>query len=414
VPCTDSIKDHAMRHRWPLLLALATTLVAAPATAAAQSPLDLGAGENASVVVDAAGTAHIVFNATAGGEGYCRLPRKATACDVRTALPLDERLGRPAILQRADGVLLIVATTNESIDGTDLTGRTYVWTSGDRGATWSEPVPSAAGSDDLSRALLAPDGQAVLTLADSAGFAGFQRAPLSGSETRTLDLSISEDSPAYVDLATVSGGRMLAIIGSGKAVSWRFFGGGDPYDLRGWPTRGTLRNVAEAEVLSGPRGTFLFEHRSLAAQRTGSFAPPFAFRAFDAAKARFGAARTAAADRSIFGSSTAVQDASGRLHVIADTSGAGRTTCVLYARTGRRSSQWFGRTTVLFKTTLDARKPTRVGVGAAPDGQGVAVWQDSRHVWVTALHQDKGAYRAKARQHDRPACTGTRYSAKLK
>ena len=72
-----------------LLLAL-TLAVLAAAPAAAQAPIDLGAGQDPSVVVDTAGTAHIVFHVD-GGDVYCRLPRGAAACDVRTLLPLAGR-----------------------------------------------------------------------------------------------------------------------------------------------------------------------------------------------------------------------------------------------------------------------------------------------------------------------------------
>ncbi len=84
--------------------------------------------------------------------------------------------------------------------------------------------------------------------------------------------------------------------------------------------------------------------------------------------------------------------------------------CVVYARTGMKSSQWFGKTTVLFHTSVDARTPSRVRIGAGPDGSGMATWQDATgHVWATALHQASGNYHPKHNQNDRPACTGTRY-----
>ena len=156
-----------------------------------------------------------------------------------------------------------------------------------------------------------------------------------GSERRVLDLSVVEDAPAYVDLANVSGGRTLALVGTPKDVSWRLFGGGDPYDAKGWPVRGMLTTVTSGGPQRPARG------RSCSSILEPT--PPSS----DGAVRR-GAHR--GRRRSIFGSSTAIQDASGRLHVIADTTSAGPTTCVLYARTGPRSSQWFGRTTVLFKT----------------------------------------------------------------
>ena len=93
----------------PLLLALTfALLIAAPA--AAQAPIDLGPGQSPTVVVDAGGTAHIVFDTTEG-DVYCRLPRGAAACDVRTVLPLPGGDGGLAILDRPDGTLALVRST---------------------------------------------------------------------------------------------------------------------------------------------------------------------------------------------------------------------------------------------------------------------------------------------------------------
>ena len=76
-----------MRRLRSLFLALATSFVAAAPAHAAVTPVDLGVGTKPSVVVDPAGTSHILFLPdTFGAPQYCRLPRGATACDIRTAL----------------------------------------------------------------------------------------------------------------------------------------------------------------------------------------------------------------------------------------------------------------------------------------------------------------------------------------
>lgn len=194
-------------------------------------------------------------------------------------------------------------------------------------------------------------------------------------------------------------------------MRWRVFGGGDPYDINAWAKSGVVGGVDDAELVSGPRGTYLFEHRSLAAQRTGSFAAPFALRSLDTRRLRWRRARTFAADRSIFGTSTAIQDPRGRIHVIADTGGAGITECVLYTRTGPRRSSWFGKTTVLFRTNDSGRAPVFSRVGANRDGRGFAVWQDDGgEVWAIPLRQARGKYRPRADQNERPACVGRTYS----
>ena len=174
---------------------------------------------------------------------------------------------------------------------------------------------------------------------------------------------------------------------------------------------GSSRALDGGELVGGPRGTYLFERRSLAAQRTGSFAAPFALRSLDSRRLRWRGARTFAADRSVFGSSTAIQDARGRFHVVAHTPGAGITTCVLYTRTSTRRSSWFGKTTVLYRTRENDRTPSGVRIGAAADGRGFAVWQDKvGQMWAIPLRQARGKYRPRANQNDRPACVGREYA----
>jgi hypothetical protein len=393
------------------LLALSVALVAlvAAAPAAAQAPIDLGAGVDPTVVVDATGTAHIAFHESPAGDVYCRIPRGAAACDIRTPLPLSGD-GRPWIIDRSDGTLAIVRATSQSDSAVGTVGRTYVRVSADRGVSWSAPALIAQGSYGFSAVEPARDGGSLLTLAVGTGAALLAQAPFGGGQTRTLNLHDTPTAGSYwADLTVLGDGRVLMAGGDHSVARWRLFGGGDVYDANAWATRGTVRRVWEGELVTGPRGTFLFEHEPLANQRTGRFEPPFSFRSFDARRARFRPLRTAGADRSIFGSSNAIQDARGRLHVAADTPSARSWSCVVYTRTGPRSRSWFGKTTVLFRTRVHERAPTDVRVGAAPDGRGVVVWHDQTNVWATPLRQARGKYRPRANQNDRPACTGNRY-----
>lgn len=59
-----------------------------------RAPLTIGTGENPSILVDGAGTAHIVWNEPVPGQAdqlhYCRLPRGATACTASKVLPVDQ------------------------------------------------------------------------------------------------------------------------------------------------------------------------------------------------------------------------------------------------------------------------------------------------------------------------------------
>ena len=178
----------------------------------------------------------------------------------------------------------------------------------------------------------------MYTIGFGTSVVNFRHPPFTGGETRALNLLFGDNPPFSADMVAARRRPGRRDLRRPEDTRWRVFGGGDAYDINAWATSGVVEGVSGGELMGGPRGTYLFDHRSLAAQRTGSFAAPFAMRSLDTRRLRWRGARAFAADRSIFGSSTAIQDGRGRLHVIADTPGAGLTNCVLYTRTGPRRS----------------------------------------------------------------------------
>ncbi len=354
---------------------------APPAARSGAAPLDLGPGGGPAVAVDAAGTAHIAWTVR-GGEMYCRLARRATACDVRQFLALRNIFGPVAILRRADGTLLIIQDTRDSgIEGPY--GTTWVRVSADGGATWRGPSAVATGAFGHTATALSADGQGVVTLAPTAGGVIFQQAPLAGEQPRTLNLG--DLGPGAARLAVLADGRMIAA----GTQSARVFGGGDPYDAGAWSAP---RAVAGPELATGPRGTFLLAQRTLAQQTRDDLAP-FALLPFTGS---WGKARQFGADALVGGGGAAmIEDGGGRVHVVAATGG-----CLLYTRTGPRK-RGFGRTTTLARLT---GAPAAPRAGAAPDGRGVAVWAAAGHVFVAKLHQRSGAYAPIGKGAKRPAC----------
>ena len=115
----------------------------------------------------------------------------------------------------------------------------------------------------------------------------FRHSPFAGGETRVLNLLFGDNPPSSADMVLLGDGRLVLTFGDPEDTRWRVFGGGDPYDINAWATSGTVAGVSGAELLTGPRGTYLFDHRSLAAQRTGSFAAPFALRSLDTRRLRW-------------------------------------------------------------------------------------------------------------------------------
>jgi hypothetical protein len=189
------------------------------------------------------------------------------------------------------------------------------------------------------------------------------------------------------------GRPLLVWYHSGEGIGWRVFGGGDPFDLNAWgalhlePSSGDQPRLAV-----GPRGVFMLYQRSVGTQNLPPYPEAWAIRAFDTKRLRWRKPRFAAGDRFMYGAPDLAQDGGGRLHIASATSGGPSTYgCVVYTRTGRKSSQWFGPTTVLFRTKVPQRLPIVARLAVAPDGKGIAVWRDKEDMlWVTALKQKKG------------------------
>ena len=388
-----------------ILAVVAALLAAAPAHAA--RPIALGAGGSPWLVVDSAGTGHMVFRGTPDdGIVYCRLPRKARACDVRTALPIGSHAETYKLLRRADG-LLIALQTDKDEDLAPLSqrgGRLWASYSSDNGATFSPPAVLASGIDQSFAGILAPDGQSVLLLQLQGNQALLRRAPFAGPDPRVLDIDDTGNTPSAAKLATFPDGRMLLIHSSLEdRTGWRVFNGGDPLDVNAWPARGVL-NTRGAQLVTGPRGVFMLTRNGSNGQKLRDL-PPASIRSFDTKRLRWRAARGALADEQVFAESDLSEDASGRLHVVASNADYGGLGCVMYARTSMRSSSWFGRTTILYFTRSKARMPSGATAVAAPDGRGFATWTDaSGRAWATPLVQAKGKYRPIARGPNRPTC----------
>ena len=163
--------------------AVTLLLVLAPSAHAAfhRTPIGLGAsdGGSPSVVMDAAGTAHVAWGIAEELIGVCAIPRGARACAQTTTLALDGRSGRPVILRRPqDGALFVLAGRDDVGDDPDES----VWAFATLdGVNWSPPVPIGVGiGGDLDGAALTADGLSVDLLESVTGGSLFQRAPLAG------------------------------------------------------------------------------------------------------------------------------------------------------------------------------------------------------------------------------------------
>jgi hypothetical protein len=403
-----------MRGRTLRLAAMLAVGAAAPARAA--TPVDLGVGVNPSALEDPTGTAHVAY-ATADGAAYCRLPRNATACDVLTPLPLDSRDDSVKIFRRAtDGALLILQGSSQDLDGT-VNGVTWLRGSIDDGVTWSPPAAIATGVDGFTAAALAADGQSLLTVTDDTGPVWLQDAPFNAATNALIDLNAN---PGGGDASTSGGadivqtpqGRVISVIDANEtATSWRTFAGGDIFDQAAWQPfpGGRIKGENTPRLATGDRGTYLLNWRSIAFQRRDRVAP-FVIRSFDSKRIKWRAPVAAAADRAVTGRFAFKQDAGGHLQ-LGWIESEGSKACVVYARTGVKSSSWFGPSTTLFSAPAGPSAPVGLDVAAAQDGRGVAVWDQGRpggsdygHVMASPLRRRGGRYRAVKNPYRRAKC----------
>jgi len=145
----------------------------APKTKAAPAPKPpppvalSDAGSFPDVLVDEAGTAHVVWNEDRGDAAdvvvYCRVKRGATGCDTRAELNWEKPYGTgdgpqynsggPPKIVRVGGQLVVFShrypTVSDKPDG-GSSSTVVAWTSADGGTTWT-PTPAIVGKWNLTQ-----------------------------------------------------------------------------------------------------------------------------------------------------------------------------------------------------------------------------------------------------------------------
>jgi hypothetical protein len=260
----------------------------APATKPAPAPAlppavvlsDTGLGPQ--VVVDEAGTAHIVWNEGRGDQDdaavYCRLKRGASGCDQRVELTWPKSYGPgdspqfntdndgPAIV-RAGNQLVVLSkrypTSSGAPDGISSSSNTIAWTSSDGGQSWSGA--QQVGHLNVSQLVALASGDTT-TIINSAvdpfchanGAAGWclevYRAGQFGTQA---NLSTRSDDNYYPGIALDETGRPIAIAENldGTTEIRRWTGNGDVGDPAQWTT--SSAKADQPAITGGPAGAFL-------------------------------------------------------------------------------------------------------------------------------------------------------------
>ncbi len=261
----------------------------APPTRAAPAPKPPApfalsqAGTFPDVLVDEAGTAHVVWNENRGDAAdvvvYCRVKRGATGCDTRAELSWAKLfgigdgpqfdLGGPPKVVQVGGQLVVFShrypTIADKPDGAS-SSTVIAWASGDGGTTWA-PQPAIVGKWNLGQMvvigpeddptiinigvdpLCGADGPAALCLE---AFKSGQYSPVGAN------LSTVKDENYYENLVLdEKGAPVIAAEDLGyDAYVRRWTGTGSPGDPATWTTPSTIPRD-QISLAGGPAGVYL-------------------------------------------------------------------------------------------------------------------------------------------------------------
>jgi type IV secretory pathway TrbD component len=227
--------------------------LAAPAGGA---PLTIGTGHKPGVAVDAAGTAYVAWfgpESTTTSLNFCRLPRGAGACDVRTTIAVPgTTLSRPFVT--VDGATVRVVSYRYGLTGARF-DEIWQFTSADGGATFDAGHP--VGIAPFDEAVRGPgDTLSVTTNAESTGLA-VQNVPLDGSTAGTSEAILSADHPYNGTVALAAPGTLVAVFADGSGNAQVRTSAGAYNDAAAWTPPVDIGYADYPRLAGGPSGLFL-------------------------------------------------------------------------------------------------------------------------------------------------------------
>ena len=338
---------------------VAGLLLGAPAGASAATPLTIGTGHKPGVAVDPAGTAYIAWfgpESNTTSLNFCRLPRGAGACDVRTTIAAPgTTLSRPFVT--VDGATVRVVSYRYGLTGVRF-DQIWEFTSADGGATFDAGHP--VGIAPFDEGVRGPgDTLTVTTNAESTGLA-VQNVPLDGTDAGESEAILSADHP-YNGTVGLAGPTMVAVFADASSNAQVRTSAGALNDAAAWTPPVDIGYADYPRLAGGPSGLFLL---------SGTPQNALTVRKFNGTT--FGPA-VKIADAADDAQAHLTQDAAGRLHaVFAHNTAAGLE--LDYASSDNGSSWQSG--------PLLTQTNATQGIGAlraaiAPDHLGVAAWETS-------------------------------------
>lgn len=243
------------------------------------------AGERPQVLVDAAGTAHVVWNERTQDQPdtlrYCRLRRGAAGCEATQALvpvqPYDggnapgfnNDVGVPRVLA-LNGQLLLLTNRYPNVvpspDGETSSSNTYLFASEDGGSSFGPPALVGTGQTSGEPAVWGPpDAPRIGLVSDTQTGGTFFQPIVPGRFSRaTGNLGVDGVDSA---VASFEGGTVVVTYATiSSVVHVRVWSGqGDPLDPGTWTDESFAGE--EPRLASGPAGTFLLSRTADAARQ---------------------------------------------------------------------------------------------------------------------------------------------------
>jgi type IV secretory pathway TrbD component len=339
---------------------VAGLLLVAPAGASAATALTVGTGHKPGVAVDAAGTAYVAWygaESTTTSLNFCRLPRGAAACDVRTTIAAPgTTLSRPFVT--VDGATVRVVSYRYGLTGARF-DEIWQFTSADGGATFDAGHP--VGIAPFDEAARGPgDTLSVATNAESTGLA-VQNVPLDGSSSGTSEAILSADHPYNGTVALAAPGTLVAVFADGSGNAQVRTSAGAYNDAAAWTPPVDIGYADYPRLAGGPSGLFLL---------SGTQTNALVVRKWNGST--FGAG-VKIADAAEDAHAHLTQDPAGRLHAVYSRNTAAG--LELDYATSDDGTRWQSGPLVTGAGASQGIGNLRAAV--APDHLGVAAWETS-------------------------------------
>lgn len=235
-------------------------LLASSPLALAAAPVVLGPGNTPGVAVNGAGTGFIAYNdndnTTLPANAvvhYCRLPRGATACDVKLDFGFPGTTGsRPQVFVAGQTVRILAY--RYALPGTDF-ALDFVLASTDGGLRFTAPV--AVGTLAPYAAVAGPGPTGISLVTDANANTPYQRVDANGPLTHAeADLGTQYPYTSAVGLVNPTTPLVTFSAGDGTAAFRVFGGSGDVNDAANWSPAQVIGPGSYGRLAGGPSGLF--------------------------------------------------------------------------------------------------------------------------------------------------------------